>query len=153
MYRACLCSFRGTRYVWGGETHIGIDCSGVARTALCDALLLEGLREGNPRLLGATLWRFWWRDMSARDMGEGKYHYTRHVGAVKQLAGMDTRPLVVGDLAVSSRGEHVLIYIGERQWIEANPGDGRVAVNRADVQSPRFYFAHPMNICRWTSLR
>ncbi len=38
VYRVCLISFRGTHYLWGGETHIGIDCSELARTAFCDAM-------------------------------------------------------------------------------------------------------------------
>ena len=151
-YRACLLSFRGVHYVWGGETHIGIDCSGLARTAFADAMVVEGLREGNPRLLGPMLWRFWWRDLSARAMGEDQYHYTRRIGAVKRLAGLGVRDMQVGDLAVTRFGDHVLIYLGDQQWIEANPADGGVVVHRADRQSTRPYFGQPMTIERWAYL-
>ena len=142
----------GRKYVWGGETSAGIDCSGLARVALWQAMLKEGIRQFNPRLLGLTLWKFWWRDMSVRDMAESRYDYTVKLGTVPKLAGNDCSGYQPGDLAVV--GEyHVLIYLGQDKWIEANPDDGKVAVNTSDESSKRPYFNTPVTLMRWWILR
>ena len=149
MYASRLHAFVRTRFVWGGETHLGVDCSGLARTAFCEAICFEGIREGNPRLLGPLLWRYWWRDMSARAMGGGVYGYTRMLGRARRLADGDTSALQPGDLAVTDGGAHVLIFLGNRQWIEANPNDERVVINAAVADSPRGYFNMPVTFARW----
>jgi hypothetical protein len=142
----------GRKYVWGGETGAGIDCSGLARAALWQAMLKEGIRQFNPRLLGLTLWKFWWRDMSVRDMAESRYGYTVKLGTAPKLAGNDCSGYQPGDLALV--GEyHVLIYLGQDEWIEANPDDGKVAVNISDASSKRPYFNARVTRMRWWILR
>ncbi|MEI6178888.1 MAG: hypothetical protein WCS43_18490, partial [Verrucomicrobiota bacterium] len=42
-----LQAYDGTRYVWGGESAVGIDCSGLPRKSLRDALLEQGWRNAN----------------------------------------------------------------------------------------------------------
>ncbi len=149
MYRSRLISFSGTLYVWGGESHLGIDCSGLARTALIEAMVFEGFRTGNPRLLGPQLWDFWWHDMSAKAMGAETFGYTREVCRLPKLAGAKITQLKVGDLAITESGVHVLIYLGENRWIEANPEDMRVVANEATVTSIRTYFNQTFKIMRW----
>jgi hypothetical protein len=149
MYRSRLISFSGTFYVWGGESHLGIDCSGLARTALIEAMIFEGLRTGNPRLIGPQVWDFWWHDMSAKAMGEGTYGYTNEVCRLPKLAGADTSKLQIGDLAVTESGVHVLIYLGDNRWIEANPEDQHVVTNEATATSNRIYFNQTFKIMRW----
>ncbi|MHB9134442.1 MAG: NlpC/P60 family protein [Armatimonadota bacterium] len=151
-YLSRLRAFTGTRYVWGGETHFGVDCSGLARTALWEAMVVEGVREGNPRLLGPLLWNFWGKDISARAMGEGVYGFTRNVGSTTKLAGDSKLITQPGDLGVTEDGVHVLIYLGDGQWIEANPDDGRVVINAATADSPRAYFNDAITIMRWRML-
>lgn len=148
-YRARLLAFRHTHYVWGGETHVGIDCSGLARIALCEAMLCEGVRTANPRLLGPVLWRFWWQDISARAIRDGNFGYTSVLGYVPALAGYPAAELQPGDLAVTDGGGHVLIFVGDRRWIEANASDGTVVVSTANRDSQRCYFNMPMTLVRW----
>ncbi len=147
-YQRQLGGFVGAPYVWGGETRWGVDCSGLARTALWQAMLREGMRTGNPRLLGRTLWGFWWRDVSASDLSDSRFGYTRVIGSAKKLAGYDTSKLKVGDIAVAGRG-HVLVYYGGGQWIEASPSDWLVVVNHAPADSKRGFFNTSVQFVRW----
>ena len=148
-YSRRLEEFVGVKYVWGGESSVGIDCSGLARTALWQSMLRQGFKELNPRLLGPALWEFWWRDMSSQDMLRGKYGYTKTIGQANKLAGYNTDKLSVGDLAVAGGGSHVLIYYGQGRWIEANPDDRKVVVNKATAGSKRPYFNMAVTFKRW----
>lgn len=148
-YLSQLNSYSGSPYVWGGETGRGIDCSGLARTAMWQAMAVQGVRTANPRLLGPMLWRFWWRDLSAHGMLDQEHGYTRRIGSAEKLAGYDCSALQVGDLAVSEGGVHVLIYAGDGKWIEANPEDGKVVTNAAALDSDRPYFNMNMTFLRW----
>lgn len=145
-----LHSFEGTKYVWGGENSFGIDCSGLARTALWQAMLEEGMRQRNPRLLGPALWKFWWRDLSAHAMRDEAYGYTKLINETPKLAGYDSPALKPGDLAVMNSGIHVLIYIGDGKWIEAAPEDRKTVVNEAPENTKRSWFrTGPVRLMRW----
>lgn len=146
-------SFHNTAYIWGGETHYGIDCSGLVRTALWEAMLRRAIIEGNPTLLLDSS-RFWWRDMTAAGMLHGEHAYTRRIGHAGALATPDTLNMVSGyklepgDLAVTDSGCHVMVYTGDDSWTEANPDDGRVVTNKA-LGSGRGYFGMPVTLMRW----
>ena len=62
-------SYHGTNYLWGGETHLGIDCSGLIREGLIDAEAKEGIRTQNVVLLRKAA-SLWWNDASAKAMSE-----------------------------------------------------------------------------------
>lgn len=147
-----LRSYEGVRYLWGGESYLGIDCSGLARTAMWQAMVTEGIRTANPRLLGPRLWMFWWRDVSALAMENQAYGYTAQIGKVDKLAGCDHSALRPGDLATAGSGIHVLMYLGNGEWIEASPQDGRVTINRASADSDRPYFNMQATFLRWRAL-
>lgn len=150
-YLRHLQAYTGTVYIWGGETHVGVDCSGLARAALVEAMVSEGIKEGNPRLLGPLLWRFWWQDIGTRGMDAGAFGLTRHVAYANALSDGAPAAAQPGDLAVIGR-THVLIYLGDNRWIEANPDDHRVVTNTADISADRPYFNLPAHLMRWTVL-
>ena len=143
-----LKSYVGTQYYWGGETHLGIDCSGLARTAFWQTMLKVGISKHNFHLLVPILWKFWWRDLSASDMEDGKYNYTKHIGKADKLAGYNNKNLLPGDIAIPGRS-HVLIYLGDNQWIEASPEDNKVVINKAVLNSKRSYFNMKTEFVRW----
>lgn len=147
-----LTRFVGVRYVLGGETDKGIDCSGLARVAMWQATLYEGVKAANPRMLGPRLWRFWFRDLSAGDIKDGKYGYTTVIGSAPKLAGYDTSALVAGDIAVIQDGQHLLIYLGDNRWIDASPDLGRVVVTAATEDAARKWFDRPVTLVRWRVL-
>ncbi len=96
--------------------------------------------------------------MSAKAMLDQVYGYTCYVGYAIQLSEPTTfrmepgYALEEGDLAVTDSGVHVLVYVGNGEWIEANPDDGRAVVNKAEGSS-RAYFSTPVTILRWWILR
>lgn len=148
-----LMKFDGTRYVRGGETTSGIDSSGLARSALWQAMLIEGVREFNPELMGKDFWKFWWRDLSVEAILNGNYGYTKTIGKAAKLAGYDTSRLESGDMAVARNGIHILIYLGKDRWIEANPNEKKVIINRAPANSKRAWFNVPVTFVRWKILQ
>lgn len=59
--------------------------------------------------------------------------------------------LVPGDLAVTNNGVHILAYIGDGQWIQADPSIGKVATlsGRNDDNT---WFRVPVTTHRWQML-
>jgi hypothetical protein len=125
-YTERLQSFEGTRYVWGGESRWGIDCSGLPRRAFRDALFWYGLRHADGGALRQSLEQ-WWFDTSARALGEGYRQFTVPAGPGFRISQMEDSALQPGDLAVTRSGIHVLVYVGAGQWIQADPSIGHVA--------------------------
>jgi hypothetical protein len=123
-----LPAYAGTIYIWGGENSLGIDCSGLVRRALIDALFHQGWHTANPRAVREAI-SLWWHDESALEMGRATGGWTQPVNppAVKATMGNPDGALP-GDLAVMPSGSHVLAFLGDGKWIEAEPSFGSTHV-------------------------
>lgn len=151
LYLARLINFDDTAYYWGGEGRRGIDCSGLPRRALRDALFTYGIRHGD----GGALRMFaeqWWFDASAKALGEGYRNYTVSLDpSVTTIRTMDYTKLNPGDLAVTRGGAHTLVYLGKNEWIQADPGIGKVVIlnGRKDKNN---WFDAMVTTHRWSVL-
>ncbi len=126
-YVARMRTFDGTRYVWGGESSLGIDCSGLPRRALRDTLWSEGWKHANGFAFRSWL-DHWWHDSSALAMSQSYRGATHSLGLSRPLWEADESKLIPGDLAVRSDGGHVVVFLGNHQWIEADPTWGKVHI-------------------------
>lgn len=147
-YVAGLRKFESVPYFWGGESPQGIDCSGLPRRALRNALLSSALHHADAGALRLFAGQ-WFRDTSALAMSEGYRGFTRPLGIRGRIATMDYSQLQPGDLAVTEGGAHVIVFLGGELWIQADPGLGHVATlnGRQDHNS---WFQHPVTLHRWT---
>jgi hypothetical protein len=145
-YIRSLKKYEGTRYVWGGENRLGIDCSGLVRVGLIDAEFSEAFRTRNPALLRAGT-SLWWHDCSARALGEGFRQFTIPLFNAQTINEIKETRLQPGDLAVTEDGIHVLAYLGEKTWIEADPFPRRVVI--VSLPTTNEWFDTPVKLMRW----
>lgn len=144
-YLQWLRAYAGTAYVWGGEGRLGIDCSGLPRSAMIGALFTYGVRH----LDGVALRRaadLWWNDASAREMLAGyggRMAVMEGTYRVNQLRG-DVRP---GDLAVTVGGVHVMVHLDRTTVIQADPGRGQVVTDTVPAADP--WYDEPVRRVRW----
>lgn len=150
IYVSKLKSYDGTRYVWGGENHLGIDCSGLVRIGLADALFEYGLRHLDPSALRSGF-HLWWRDSNAVDLGRPASVLTTLLGDGALTTLSAGRNQLAGDLAVTQAGSHVLACLGGGVWIEAEPGVGSTHI--FDLNGKFNYLAdQEVRFVRWTHL-
>jgi hypothetical protein len=149
-YVAGLLRYDGVKYYWGGESPLGIDCSGLIRRGLTDSLIARGVSSLDPGLVRRGLW-LWWNDCSARALGDNWRGVTIPLLAAPSINELDHSHLLPGDLAVTSNGLHVMAYLGDRRWIEADPEVLRVITVEAPAKE-NIWFDTPMDIVRWKLL-
>jgi hypothetical protein len=143
--------YSGAHYFWGGESPKGIDCSGLMRRGMIDGLCLEGCRRFDPGLVRRSI-DLWWHDCTANDLMIGYRALTAPVLATPSLNALDHSRILPGDMAVTYSGLHILAYVGDHRWIEADPLPGRVVT--VTVPAPgNVWFEGPMKIVRWRILQ
>ncbi|MEY2541822.1 MAG: hypothetical protein QOI22_1424 [Verrucomicrobiota bacterium] len=125
-------TYDGVRYVYGGENHRGIDCSGLVRAAMVRALVDEGISSTDPALLRAAF-TLWWRDTNAVQLGKGGRELASPIGDGSPTPMRGAQNLRPGDLAVTTSGSHVLAYLGNHRWIEADPDVAHVHIVDLDT--------------------
>jgi hypothetical protein len=150
-YVRALRTYEGCEYFWGGESRSGIDCSGLLRRAMIDVCFQQGLARIDLGLLqrGFSLW---WHDVSAEAMGQEYAGLTSFQNATPSLQTFDHTGLAPGCMAVTQSGRHVMAYLGDAMWIEADPGEGKVIVLHAP-SNPNPWLRVPMRILEWSSLQ
>ncbi len=151
-YVRSLKSYDGTTYVWGGESRSGIDCSGLVRSALIDANVKQGLTTANPSALREGL-ALWWNDCSAKALKDTYRGRTRLLFTAPSLNQLNDVAIQPGDIAVTSSGVHVLAYVGNQTWIEADPSELR-GDKVVQVKTPTriAWFNLPVHMMRWRQL-
>ncbi len=143
--------YDGVTYYWGGENWRGIDCSGLIRRGLIDSLFWRGMRTFDAGMVRRSL-SLWWNDTTAKTLGEAPAGLTTHVLETESLNALDHSKILPGDMAVTRNGIHILAYLGDKKWIEADPAVGSVitvGVPSKDVS----WFNIPMKVVRWDLLR
>ena len=149
MYIEKLEMYEGVRYVWGGKNSRGIDCAGLVRKGYIDANVSLGIQTGNPKLLRRAFF-IWWYDCAADALGNEYRNMTTKIidaGNIKELEGL----LQPGDLVVGlPDGFHVLAYLGNGHWIEADPAPGKV-VTVTSMQKAVQWEGVPVRLVRWNN--
>lgn len=148
-YLAALQRYDGSPYVWGGEKLWGIDCSGLMRRALGDALIVQGVRTLNPALIRQAA-HLWWSDTTASNLGEGRGG-AKFLFDIPSINTLDHAKIHPGDMAVTESGVHILGYLAHDIWIEADPAEQKVLIARAPSETV-LWFKGPMKIVRWEIL-
>ena len=141
--------YEGTRYVWGGENLLGIDCSGLPRKALRNALLKGAFVYGERRCLRLAL-QNWWLDASAAALANGYQNYVTWLEKEGTVSDIRANALSPGDLAITKDGVHVMVFLGEDRWISADPIQGKVIIESSAANNP--WFEEKVKFYTWTVL-
>lgn len=142
--------FENTPYLWGGESIFGIDCSGLIRRGIMDANLKLGIKTLNPLLVREAI-SMWFYDIAADSMMNEYRNTTQYVFSGKSVNELDYSKILPGDFMVTQNGVHTMAYIGDKIWIEADPGFAKVLKVKVP-EKDLMWFKIPTKIMRWKQL-
>lgn len=89
--------------------------------------------------------------IAAKALGEGYRGFTHPVGIRGRLRQLDFSKLEAGDLAITTDGRHVMVFLGGEEWIQADPGPMKVSIGNPAVD-PNPWFDAEVAIQRWAVL-
>ena len=94
----------------------------------------------------------WWFDASAEAIQSGYRSYAVKLANEGVIRDMSYDGLIPGDLAVTKNGVHMLAYLGDDMWIQADPGQMKVATQdgRNEMNA---WFKSKVTTHRWTVLK
>lgn len=139
--------YEGSPYIWGGENQLGIDCSGLVRQGLIYANFKQGLISMNPDLIRRGI-SLWWYDAAANALRDEYRNYTRRGLKYNSINEVDHSQIQKGDMAVTLDGEHILAYMGNQTWIQADPGYLKVIKVRTP-EPENVWFRTPVYVLHW----
>ncbi len=146
-YTSQLQKYENTYYIWGGENRVGIDCSGLVRQGLIQANFRQGIRTLNPGLVRQGF-DIWWHDSSAEALRDEYRDYTKKILLSESINQLDYAQIQPGDMAVTQDGLHILAYLGQKYWIEADPLYKKVLkITIPERNNP--WFNTPVYLLRW----
>ena len=120
------------------------------REGYIDANLKTGLKDANPRMIRRALY-IWWNDCAADALGDGYKGMTKLVQRADSMEELDPAQTMPGDIIVPESGFHTFVYLGDGDWIEADPEKGKVLrINNADRS--REWRDIPVKLLRWSEL-
>jgi len=150
-YVKSLKKYDGTKYLWGGETSLGIDCSGLVRRGLIDTYIRLGITNISPQYIRKGIY-LWFNDLSAEALGNEYKNHTILVLSNQTLNNMDYEKIKEGDIMVTTSGVHTMAYIGNQEWIQADPTKHIVIISKAPDENNPWYKV-PSNILSWSELK
>jgi len=84
-------------------------------------------------------------------LGENYRDYTVNVCSFPSLRKVDYSKIEEGDLAITANGIHVIVYLGNEQWIQADPEQQRVVIEDPHTTASS-WFDVKVKIVRWKAL-
>jgi hypothetical protein len=89
----------------------------------------------------------WFFDSSALALRDGYGNNTQKLGELESIQSGTEMSLLPGDMAVTENGKHILVYVGNDHWLQADPSLGAVVLLHKKAKNG--WFKTPVFLLRW----